>query len=53
MVNPNMPILEQTESLSYNSKWEFPRNRLTFGKEYYLLFAYNLINYQSHIDVHM
>ena len=43
MVNPNMPIVDQTQSLSYNSKWEFPRNILKFGKECYLLFANSLI----------
>ena len=38
MIDPNVPIVEQTQSLSYDAKWEFPRNRLTFGKEYYLAF---------------
>ena len=29
--NPNLPIDEQTEVLSYDLAWEFPINRLTFG----------------------
>ena len=44
MVDPNMPIDEQTQSLSYDSKWEFPRNRLSFGMECYLGNVYELIH---------
>ena len=44
MVDHNMPIAEQTQSLSYDSKWEFPRNRLSFGKECYLEYVNELIH---------
>ena len=31
-INPDMPLDEQTDSLGYNPKYEFPRERLKFGK---------------------
>ena len=32
MFNPNLPIDEQTESIPYDPRWEFPQNNLHFGK---------------------
>ncbi|KAI0238310.1 Muscle M-line assembly protein unc-89 [Lamellibrachia satsuma] len=30
LINPDMPLDEQTDSIAYNPKWEFPRERLKF-----------------------
>ncbi len=30
-MNPNEPLDEQTDLLSYDKRWEFPRNRLRLG----------------------
>jgi FMS-like tyrosine kinase 1 len=30
--NPDIPIDQQTDCIPYDSKWEFPRERLTFGR---------------------
>lgn len=30
-INPDIPIVEQTELLPYDKRWEFPRSRLKLG----------------------
>ncbi|XP_046453446.1 fibroblast growth factor receptor 1-like isoform X2 [Daphnia pulex] len=32
-MNPDEPLDEQTDLLSYDKRWEFPRNRLRLGKQ--------------------
>ena len=31
--NPDIPIDEQPECIAYQDKWEFPREKLEFGKQ--------------------
>ena len=31
-LDPHTPITKQTNKLPYDAEWEFPRNRLNFGK---------------------
>ena len=33
VINPELPLDEQTDAIAYDAKWEFPRERLKFGKE--------------------
>ena len=30
--NPDIPIQDQADCIAYDDKWEFPRERLNFGK---------------------
>jgi hypothetical protein len=30
-INPQLPLVDQTELLSYDKRWEFPRCRLKLG----------------------
>ncbi len=30
--NPDIPVDEQTDCVAYDAKWEFPRERLNFGR---------------------
>lgn len=35
-LNPNLTVDDQTELLPYDSKWEFPRERLKLSKNVYV-----------------
>jgi hypothetical protein len=36
-MNLNEPLDEQTDLLSYDKRWEFPRNRLKLGNIYFVV----------------
>lgn len=35
-INPEIPLEEQVDLLPYDSKWEFPRDRLVLGEFYFI-----------------
>jgi len=39
-INPQLPLDEQSELLPYDSRWEFPRNRLKLGTRHFQSFFF-------------
>ncbi len=42
--NPELPIEDQIDLLPYKNSWEFPKERLKFGKFYFMMYAIRLLS---------